>query len=69
MKPFARITLVIGLEKDFNGELTRKNLRAFVREEDAIDYGSNWAREKREEFKNSGRKAHASYQLEEIELC
>ena len=69
MKPFAKITIVKGIERHFTGDTTIRVLRAFVHEEDAIMCGSDWARQRNIELKEAGLNVHASYQLQEIELC
>ena len=68
MKAFARIILVNGIERHFTGDCLVNNLKTFVREKDAVEYGSNWAKEKNIAYKEAGLNVHASYELKTLEL-
>jgi hypothetical protein len=69
MKPFAKITLVLGVEHHrATDEREITPLNAYTREEDAVAFGVLWAREQGELHTEQGRNVSCSYKLQTINL-
>lgn len=67
-KPFATVFLVSAVEKEGDEPLGVRPLRTYSREENAIEFGIRWTRERNEHLAAIGAKIQASYKITPIGL-
>jgi len=67
-KPFATVFLVSAVEKEGDEPLSVRPLRTYSREENAVEFGIRWARDRNEHLVAIGSKIQASYKVTAIGL-
>ena len=68
MKPFAEIYVVKGIERHFTGDAIVYVLCACTRENEAVQRGIEWAKERNAELKEQGLNRTASYAVQRTDL-